>query len=179
MDSMDDLLARAAGGDEQAERELFQYLFVRFRTLAKRRIGEGEAEDIAQEACLTVLQKYKSEKFTKGFEAWAYGVLKMKIGNYMQGLMVKQKRLTREEEAERTTKVATAEPYYHLKRKLMECLKQLIKPNQLYARVLNFVHQGYKTDEICRRLRIKSNNFYVILSRGRRLLKTCLETGRV
>ncbi|NIO21904.1 MAG: hypothetical protein GTN76_14535, partial [Candidatus Aenigmarchaeota archaeon] len=88
---MDELLSKAREGDEKAERELFQYLFVRFKALAKRRIGEGEAEDIAQEACLTVLEKYKTQTFTKGFETWAYGVLKMKIGNYMQGLMVKQK----------------------------------------------------------------------------------------
>ena len=46
---MDQLFESARSGDEKAEQELFQYLFVRFRTLAERRIGKGEAEDIAQE----------------------------------------------------------------------------------------------------------------------------------
>jgi len=176
---MDELLTRARQGYEKAEKELFQCLFVRFKALAKRRIGEGEAEDIAQEACLTVLQKYKTETFTKGFEAWAYGVLKMKIGNYMQGLMVKQKSLALESEADQTQKLASPGPNYDLRRKLINCLKQIIGRNRLYARVLNFIHQGYKACEISQRLRIKPNNFYVILNRGRRLLRTCLETGRI
>ncbi len=176
---MDELLSKAREGDEKAERELFQYLFVRFKTFAKRRIGEGEAEDIAQEACMTVLQKYKSETFTKGFEAWAYGVLKMKIGNYMQGLLVKQKSLAPEAEADQAEKISSPGPDHDLKRKLIDCLKRLVKFNRLYARALNFIYQGYNTDEISRRLRIKPNNFYVILSRGRRHLRTCLETGRI
>jgi RNA polymerase sigma factor (sigma-70 family) len=176
---MNELLAKAKSGDKKAEKELFQYLFVRFKSLAKRRIGEGEGEDIAQEACLTVLQKYKTETFTKGFEAWAYGVLKMKIGNYMQGQMVKQKSLAPESEADQIEKISSPEPDYALKRKLIDCLKQLAKFNRLYIRVLNFIHQGYKTDEICQRLRIKANNFYVLLNRGRRHLRTCLETGRI
>lgn len=176
---MDNLLAKAQKGDEKAEKKLFQYLFVRFKAIAKRRIGEGEAEDIAQDACLTVLQKYKTETFSKGFEAWAYGVLKMKIGNYIQGLMVKQKSLAPESEADQTLKSSSPEPDYNLKRKLIDCLKQIIKRNPLYARVLNFIHQGYQTSEICKRLQIRPNNFYVILNRGRGMLKTCLETGRI
>lgn len=176
---MDRLLARVKEGDGKAEKELFQYLFVRFKTLAKRRIGEGEAEDIAQEACLTVLQKYKTETFTKGFEAWAYGVLKMKVGNYIQGLLVKQKSLTPELEADQAPRFATLKPDYELKRKLVDCLKQISKRSRIYARILNFIQQGYKTDEICQRLQIKANNYYVILNRGRRMLRTCLETGTI
>jgi RNA polymerase sigma factor (sigma-70 family) len=179
MNHLSDILTRAKGGDKNAENELFQYLFVRFKTIAKRRIGEGEAEDIAQEACFTTLQKYKTETFSKGFEPWAYGVLKMKIGNYIQGLMVKQKSWASESEADQTLINSSPEPDYHLKRKLLDCLKQIIKHHPLYARVLNFIHQGYQTSEICQRLEIKPNNFYVILNRGRGMLKTCLETGRI
>jgi RNA polymerase sigma factor (sigma-70 family) len=176
---MNELLSKARDGDEKAEKQLFQYLFVRFKTFAKRRIGEGEAEDIAQEACVTVLQKYKSETFTRGFEAWAYGVLKMKIGNYMQGLLVKQKSLVSEAEADHAERISSPEPGYDLKRKLIDCLKQLLKFNRFYARVLNLIYQGYDTGEISRRLRIKPNSSYVILNRGRRYLRTCLETGRI
>jgi RNA polymerase sigma factor (sigma-70 family) len=176
---MENLIAKAREGDEKAEKKLFQYLFVRFKVIAKRRIGEGEAEDIAQEACFTILQKYKTETFSKGFEAWAYGVLKMKIGNYIQGLMAKQKSLASESEADQALKNSSLEPNYDLKRNLIHCLKQIINRNPLYARVLNFIHQGYRTSEICERLKIKPNNFYVILNRGRGMLKTCLETGRI
>ena len=176
---MENLLAKAQMGDEKAEKALFQYLFVRFKAFAKRKIGEGEAEDIAQEACLTIIQKYKTETFSKGFEPWAYGVLKMKIGNYIQGLMVKQKSLTPESEADQTLINSSPEPDYDLQRKLIDCLKQIIKHNPLYARVLNFVHQGYAIEEISQRLKREPNNLYVILNRGRGMLKTCLETGRI
>ena len=176
---MDECVVRARDGAEKAEKELFQRLFARFKAFAKRRVGEGEAEDIAQEACLTVLQKYKTETFTKGFEPWAYGVLKMKIGNYMQGLMIKQKGLAPESEADQAQKSTPTQPDHDLRRRLIGCLKHLVKLNRLYARALNLIHQGYKSLEISRRLRIRRSNFYVILSRGRRLMKRCLETGKV
>lgn len=175
---MDKLLARAREGDGKAEKELFEYLFVRFKALAKRRIGEGEAEDIAQEACLTVLQKYKTETFTKGFEAWAYRILRNKIGNYIQKIN-KEKDFVRERELEKPKPNPRPEWYVELKRRLIDCLKQIMKRNRLYARVLNPIHQGYKTDEICQRLQIKPNHLYVILNRARRMLRTCLEKGRL
>ena len=43
----------------------------------------------------------------------------------------------------------------------------------------NLIQQGYKSDEICRKLRVTPNNFYVILSRGRQLMKMCLEEGSI
>jgi DNA-directed RNA polymerase specialized sigma24 family protein len=79
------LLKRALAGDQGAEAELFQTLSLRFTAIAKRRIREKEAaEDIAQDACATILHKYKSESFTVSFAAWAFGVLWMKIGNHLQ-----------------------------------------------------------------------------------------------
>jgi hypothetical protein len=70
-------------------------------------------------------------------------------------------------------------PLSDLKRQLLVCLKKLIKINPIYARAINFVHQGYKTREICEKLNITRNNFYVILTRGRHMLDTCLKTGRI
>lgn len=176
---MENFLNRALEGDEKAEKELFQYLFVRFKAFAKRRIGDGDAEDIAQEACLTVLQKYKTEKFTIGFEAWAYGVLKMKIGNHIQGLMVKQKRLVPESEADQNQMSSSPESDYDLKRKLIDCMRKIIKHNPPYARVLNLIYQGYTTNEISGKLKINQNHLYVMLNRGRGMLKSCLETGSI
>ena len=82
---MNQLVAKAKAGDKKAKNELFQYLFIRFNLFAKRKVREDkDAEDLAQEACMTIIEKYKTEKFTVNFQAWAYGVLKMKIGNYLQ-----------------------------------------------------------------------------------------------
>lgn len=172
-------MSRAKSGDKKAEQELFQNLFVRFFTLAKRRIGEGEAKDIAQDACLTVLQKYKTETFSKGFGAWAYGVLRMKIGNYMQGMMVKQKGFVEPRDSDAPFQTPTPEPLYDLKRKLIECLQQMAERNRRHIRVINLFYQGYTTGEISDRLRIKPGNLHTLLHRVRQLLRSCLETGRV
>jgi DNA-directed RNA polymerase specialized sigma24 family protein len=48
-----------------------------------------------------------------------------------------------------------------------------------YARALNLIHKGFKVPEICRKLNVNANHFYVILKRGRSMLKVCLETGRI
>ena len=176
---LDRLLTLAKQGDDKAEKELFEYLFVRFKTLATRRIGRGDAEDIAQEASLTVLEKYKSETFSKGFEPWAYGVLRMKISNYMRGQLLRDKKTAPESEIDRHVQMSSRGSELDLKRKSIDCLREMIKRNRQYARVLNLVQQGYKTVEICQRLGIKPNNYYVTLSRGRRLLEICLETGGI
>ena len=143
-DAMDinQLLTRARGGDEEAEKALFHYLVVRFRLLAKRRIGVEDSEDIAQEACLTVLEKYKNETFTSGFEAWTYGVLKMKIGNYIQGTLHKRKHSVPVADSHPKLQTESGEPAHDLKIALILCLRKITKQNPLYARVLNFVHQG-------------------------------------
>jgi RNA polymerase sigma factor (sigma-70 family) len=177
---MDHLFAKARDGDKGAEKELFQYLFKRFAKIAKRRVGEGEAEDIAQDACITVLQKYKSETFTKGFGPWAYGVLRMKIGNYMQGLMVREKKLIPiMEDKQEAVAIPSPESAYELKRKLIDCSKKIIRNNQRQGQVLNYFALGYKTGEVCRKLRITPNSFYIILHRVRQILRTCMETGKV
>ncbi len=63
-----------------------------------------------------------------------------------------------------------------LKRFLMECLHQMIKTGGNYARILNLSHQGFGTTDICDRLGIRTNSYYVALSRGRIMLRDCLES---
>jgi DNA-directed RNA polymerase specialized sigma24 family protein len=66
-----------------------------------------------------------------------------------------------------------------LKLTLKECLRKILEVHPRYALVLNMIYEGYRAVEICKELSIKRNNFYVILNRGRAVLKLCLETGRV
>jgi RNA polymerase sigma-70 factor (ECF subfamily) len=174
------LVEQAKAGDESAEKQIFANLRETFVAIAKRRIEDSEvAEDIAQEACITILQKYKSESFTVSFQAWAYGVLRMKIGNYYQKYQVKHKPARLDSDF---GKVAgpTVEPINHeLKLTLIDCMRKISRVYRNYARVLNLVYQGFGADEICRKLSIKPGNMRVILSRGRSVLKTCLRTGEV
>jgi len=176
---MDPLLQKAKKGDKKAEEELFQFFLIRFRAIAKQRIWEGDAEDIAQEACKTVFQKYKTEKFTKGLVPWAYGVLRMKIGNYMQGPMRKQKRWVPASELSPGIKSPSEVPFLDLKRQLLHCLKQIIKRNPRYARVLNLKYHGFKPHEICRKLKVNRNSLYNILRQGYKLLRKCIKTGEI
>jgi RNA polymerase sigma factor (sigma-70 family) len=177
---MNHLLARAREGDKSAEKQLFEYLFVRFRLFAKHRVRQDEeAEDIAQEACITVLEKYKTETFTEGFEAWAYGVLKMKIGNHLQIKAARQGKIVSQSVTNVDAGMFSPSSDPDFRRQLFNCLKKILKANRRYARALNLVYQGYKTDEICRKLKISRSNFYVTLNRGRSMLRICLETGEV
>ena len=175
----EELLSKAKKGDPEAENEIFQYLFARFKCIVKRRVGIEECEDIAQEACMTVIEKYKNQTFTIGFEAWAHGVLKNKIGNYLQGPLQKRKKTTTDKEYRSVWISSPREAEQDLKRQLIQCLKKIIKKNPVYARVLNFVHQGYQTEEICKRIIVTPNNFYVILKRGRSMLQNCLKRGEI
>jgi len=173
-DSLDDLLARAKTGDNEAEGQLIRHLLVRFVTFAKRKVGGKEAaEDIAQNACVTVLEKYKTVAFTESLSAWAYGVLRNKIGNYLQD----KGRDALKVRWDSAGDCPSVPPSQEVRRRLIHCFRLLVRRHQHYARVLNLVHQGYKTAEICAKVKITPNNLYVMLNRARRLLKKCMKTG--
>jgi RNA polymerase sigma factor (sigma-70 family) len=176
---MKELIARAIAGDSHAEREIFERLTVRFRFIAKRYMRDENAEDVAQDACLTILQKYKKQNFETGFEAWAYGVLRMKIGNFLQKQATVKKNIADGQMIENQAEISQSREDFELRRRLLLCLKKINRSHHLYARVLNLTHQGYTTDEICGMLQIKSNYLYVILNRGRKMLRKCLDAGEV
>jgi RNA polymerase sigma factor (sigma-70 family) len=174
-DGMEHLLKKAREGDRSAEQEMFQYLLDRFNFLARRRMNDEEAEDVAQEACLTVLKKYQTDAPPEGFMAWAYNVLRNKIGNYYQHQTAHRKIMTDASAAEKGTVVSTSDSDIEERLRLFACLKTFIRAYPRFARVLNLVYQGYTTSEICRRLGITANNLYVILTRSRKILSDCLE----
>ena len=168
---------RARQGDREAEQEIFRYLLVRFTLLAKRRLGEGEAEDVAQEACLTVLEKCRKDAPEDFCEAWAYAVLRNKIGNHLQTSRVRKRVMVGESQTGGIANHPEPCPNPDLRRRLSRCLKKILSVHPRYARALSLTYQGYRTDEICRRLGVKPGHLYVILNRGRQMLSDCLERG--
>jgi RNA polymerase sigma-70 factor (ECF subfamily) len=176
---VDQLLALARQGDKQAQEKLFGFLLVRFTFLAKRRLREEEARDIAQDACVTVFQKYLAEAPEERFEAWAYGILRRKIGNYYQKQEVREKVMERTSRIDDLADVSGVTLSPPARRAFLQCLRELVRVFPRYARVLNLVHQGYDTEEVCRRLRIKQGYVYVMLNRGRDMLGACLDKGGV
>ncbi len=173
-----DLINKALDGDKKAESEIFARLTVRFKYFAKRYIAEEDAEDIAQEACVTIIEKYKTETFERGFESWAYGVLKKKLGNHFQRKATEKKNIVKGDIDNRPA-ISTEDSNPGLKVQLIKCLKKINSINPRYARALNLVHLGYDTDEICRMLEIKPNYLYVLLNRGRNMLRSCLNSNEV
>jgi len=177
---MDHLLIRAKNGDKSAEDEIFQFLLVRFSLFAAQKIRDKQtAQDIAQEACIAVLEKYKSETFTHSFEVWAWGVLHTMIKNHFFRRSNEQKLISKRSTNDESGRFTAASPDPDLERQLNNCLKKILSINQRYARVLNLVYQGYNTEEICQRLKIDRNNLYVTLYRARLMLKNCLEKGEL
>ncbi|MDD4051278.1 MAG: RNA polymerase sigma factor [candidate division Zixibacteria bacterium] len=176
---MDQLLALARQGDKEAQEKLFEFLLVRFTLLAKRRMREEEARDAAQDACLTVFQKYLTEAPTERFEAWAYGVLRRKIGNCYQKRDVRSRVMGAETGIDDVADVTGAVLPSHVRRVLLECLRKLVREFPRYARAVNLVYQGYDTEEVCRRLRIRQGYVYVLLNRGRDMLSDCIDKGGI
>jgi RNA polymerase sigma factor (sigma-70 family) len=176
---VDQLLALARQGDKKAEEALFDFLLVRFTLIAKRRLGEEEARDAAQDACLTVLQKYRTEAPAEKFEAWAYGVLRRKIGNQYQKQDVRGKIMGDVARIEETAQDAEGATAALIRRRLLGCLRLLVRDFPRYARVLTLVYQGFTTAEISRRLRVKPGHVYVLLNRGREMLGACIDKGGV
>ena len=153
---MDDLVARAKEGDKSAEKEIFEFLFSRFAAIVKQRIIEcQEAEDVAQEAYMTIIQKYKTLTYTASFEAWAHGVLKMKIGNYLQKKKYRKRVVSTDFSNDRSIDISSPQPDYDLRIRLIDCLKKMMKVgHSRYVRVLIPIYQGFKTEEICRKLKV-------------------------
>ena len=175
--NINELHQEAVTGDKTAENRLFQYLSERFEQFAHHRIWNAEdAEDIAQEALALIAREYKSIGFQASFAAWAYKVLDNKILGY-----IKKKK-------QRGDKVITVDDVRligdisininpELQSRLLDCLKKVGDSNRRHARILGLHYQGYGTEEICDRLQMTKNGFYITLSRARSMLEICLETG--
>ncbi|MCP4631842.1 MAG: RNA polymerase sigma factor [candidate division Zixibacteria bacterium] len=171
------LYKKACNGDKSSEDEFFHVLTVRFRLfLYQKGVNEEDAKEIVQDAMLTIIEEYKKIVFKTSFSAWAYNVLQNKLLNYYR----KSKR--RGETVSSTfenhiNQYETWDSDPDLAPQLLDCLRKIGKTNTRYARILNLHFQGYKVEEICEKLDITSSNLYVILSRARSMLSSCLEKG--
>jgi len=171
--SLNDLYLRARDGDADAESALFERLAVRFRLIAKRYVETDASGDVSQDACAVILKKYRTETFRKSFDAWCQGVIKMTVRSHLQ----KNRRRARREEPyeEYSAGPSHFQEEAGFRDALRNCLRMVLEASMAYARVLNLTYQGYKTDEICSRLGISTNHYYVSLSRARERMKSCLQ----
>jgi len=129
---------------------------------------------VVQDALIVVLAKYREVTFETSFSGWAYQILNNKIMDYVKRKQTRR-RLDEQRAAEQSESNTSTDP--QLRKRLIDCFRKLHGQNVRYARILNFSYQGYSTDEICQRLRIKDSNLYVLLMRARKALMACLGKG--
>lgn len=169
------LREKALSGDKAAEKELFKQLLVRFTFLAKKRLWSNSAEDIAQDACLTVFEKYRELEDGIVFEAWANQVLRNKIGNLLQKSDSEKKYLSSVRGID--PNLTESDTEISLRIDIERCLGKIAMKNKRYFDILVLARDGFKTEEICHKLNITPGNLYVILERSRSKLKECLNIG--
>ncbi len=169
---MQELYRKAKDGDKAAESELFRRLFVRFRLFAEQQVDSHEAADVAQATCVAIHGKYREEDITKSFDAWAYGVFR--------NLLLKSHERGRRERKRQEALYEFAPPQESkideslLTDELRDCMRRLAESFRRYGRIVNLRYQGYSTEEVCGRLSISREQYYVYLGRGRSMLRACL-----
>lgn len=176
--TINDLYEKARDGGKPDEDRLFGVLSVRFLLFACQRVcNEEDAKEIVQDSLTKIAGQYRGIDFQVSFSAWAYKVLINELRNFVR------KKVRRGDAVEVSDQPADSvgswEPDPDLEPQLVDCVRKLVKRNVRYARILNLRYQGYDADAICARLGVSANNFYVILSRARAMLRECLEKGEV
>jgi RNA polymerase sigma-70 factor (ECF subfamily) len=170
----------ACRGDRQAAEELFEVISSRFRLFTHHKIrNKTDAEEIVQEALMTIYAEYNKITFRTSFFAWALKVLDNRILNYLRKKKRESQRFGPEINWNQESLDKSIETDPDLKRQLLLCLQKICQRNIRYARILNLHYQGYKTDEICNRMNIKPETLYSALSKARSMLEGCLEKGDV
>lgn len=174
--SINDLYNNIGSGDETAEQILFNRLSARFRVFAQHKIlDKQDAEEVVQEALLTIAEKYREIEFNTSFASWAYQVLENKILGFYRKKYGRDTKFKQWEKDKGQARQIIPEP--ELKLQLLRCLKKIGRINQRHARILNLHYQGFAVEEICEKMKITKGNLYSILSRVRSLLQLCLEKG--
>lgn len=175
---LESLYISARKGNSGAEKQLFEALLVRFRLIAHHRIrNDDTADEAVQEALAVVAREYRDTAIHTSFAAWACKVLDNRILASLRAAQVERKRAVADPAGYPV--VADGDISPAVKRRLMNCLEKVGRMNRRYSRILNLRHQGYGTEEICRRLGISAGNCYVLLARARKMLEACLKKGSV
>lgn len=168
----------ARDGDKHAEGHLLEYLSARFRLFAQLKIANRqEAEDVCQDALMTVLSKYRDTNFEVGFVPWAHGILQKKILVHYRSKATRKRKMT--ELAQKYIERDPTDSEALLESRLLDCLRKIHAVHRRHARILNLNYQGFDVDHICRKLAVTRSNLYSLLSRARSLLELCLETGDI
>ncbi|WP_163647954.1 sigma-70 family RNA polymerase sigma factor [Modicisalibacter sp. 'Wilcox'] len=172
---------------------------IRPRLLAFARMqlrDASEADDVVQEALITAVEKDAHFAGRSGYETWVFGILKNKILDALRA----QKRRGKWQPWEDDGVEAAAENQFQATGRWQELARPsswgdpestlaserfwqvfdscMIALPENIARIFTMRElMGLSTRQICEEAGIKENNCWVILHRGRLLLRACLEKG--
>lgn len=174
-DWFDDLLQPALRGDDRAQGQLLDRLFVTIVDMAKRhsRIDQVAAEEIASEAIMVIWAKYRTATFHKGFRAWVYKIMDNLRKNHLA------KRDREIDNKAHYSQNAPVRSRYDIRLDflvaLRDCIKMVSASNRRYAPILSWMAEGKTKAMICRWLKLTSRTFDANLLRARVALRACLE----
>ena len=165
-------------GDSCAEEQLFALLSARFRVFAYQRVlDRDKAEDLSQEALAVVAAEYRKVEITLSFAAWAHKILDNRLLGYSQKQTREKGRFVERNLDQLQSTERVSDPT--LRRRLLDCLKTVAAANRRYARIVNLHYQGFVREEICAMMGMTRDQSYVVMSRARSMLRSCLEKGSV
>ena len=171
-------LYKSALTSPKLETQLINTLTERFKMILQHRVkDEFDREDILQETMLAIIKKYKDVEFQVSFSAWAYKVLENNLLYYYRTEATAKRKKQEIADNKLQPSIINSDPM--IKHKLLNCFKKLTDVNSRYADIIAFHYQGYKIEEICTKMKVSPNNAYIILSRGRSMLRNCLEKGEL
>ena len=180
-----EFLARLRARNEDAVRELVQaYLPQLIRTGRGAGLPPQDAEDAAQEALVTLVQKIESFEGRSHVRTWLFGILYRKISEQRRSSSRAEGQDDIDEVMEsrfRTdgfwanppTTCDTDTYNREVRRHLADCLDG-VPTDQRMAFVMREV-EGLDSGEICAALNVSRSNLGVLLFRGRNRLRECLE----
>jgi len=103
---------------------------------------------------------------------WAHRVLQIQILRYYRNHYGEDRKMSDLDSHQ--ARFASWSPDPVFRETLIGCIARVARSSKRYARVLNLHYQGYTVDEVCEAIGVTRNNYYVILSRARRMLEQCL-----
>ncbi|UCC45204.1 MAG: sigma-70 family RNA polymerase sigma factor, partial [Candidatus Zixiibacteriota bacterium] len=118
-----------------------------------------------QKALATIAEKHRGTDFQTSFAGWAYKILEYKIMDYYKAERTRQKHLSPLPDHDPLGRRVDLDPV--VKQRMLDCLRKVALADSRFARALNLHYQGYASDEIREKLKLKKAYFYVVLSRAR------------
>ena len=160
--------------DAQNLEEWFRELRATFLDVARRRVPEGEVEDLVQEALAVVHERRGGERPPA---AWCLQVLRNKIGNWYKRRRVRRGVIAEGEESEGTVIEGTPlEALESRERRALvgEALAELTRDDGQCARFFDRLLEGSSPRELARSEGLEESVLYRRVYRCRQKLKAIL-----